>query len=615
MKKTLLLFFLSLSLSGGALSAREITAEQARQTATRFWQSSPATRGGTTPSWQLVRDSESTATRSSGANPAYYIFDNTAGPGFVIVAGDDVAMPVLGYSFDSEFPSGTLPPNLQAWLDGLRETVNKARTADLKAESQVTQAWASTRSSTPVVKLETALWDQSEPYNRLCPTYQGSRTYTGCTATAMAIAIHYHQWPERGTGTLPSYTSESYGISVPELTLGHAYDWANMKSKYGRTYQGNASGYEYDYTAFTETEATAVATLMRDCSVMLHSDFGPEGSSGTSAFSSDIPSLVINYMGYDRQTRWIYRSYYTTAEWNRLMQNELNNNRPIIYSGHNSQSGHAFILDGYTNDNYYSVNWGWSGYCNGYFLLTALDPEGQGIGGSDHYNDNQIAIVGMQPDTGNRPYEELLFAEFIDTEGRTYKGITVEGNIAQGETITVYAGLICNYGSSMFSGEVQLAVTDHNNQIIRSIHSQRLNDLGIGYGYYMYYLLDINFPLLPGYRIRALYRNNSATEWSVVRGNDEEGYIWDYILTAESTIEESTSLTYNKTERMIRLQVKEGVTATLQASDGTDYSSSCSTEGQEIRIDTSTLPGDTYRLILRKDTESKESLIALPDNE
>ena len=99
MKKTLLLFFLSLSLSGGALSAREITAEQARQTATRFWQSSPATRGGTTPSWQLVRDSESTATRSSGANPAYYVFDNTAGPGFVIVAGDDVAMPVLGYSF------------------------------------------------------------------------------------------------------------------------------------------------------------------------------------------------------------------------------------------------------------------------------------------------------------------------------------------------------------------------------------------------------------------------------------------------------------------------------------------------------------------------------------
>lgn len=65
----------------------------------------------------------------------------------------------------------------------------------------------------------------------------------------------------------------------------------------------------------------------------------------------------------------------------------------------------------------------------------------------------------------------------------------------------------------------------------------------------------------------------------------------------------------------MRLQVMEGVTATLQASDGTDYSSSCSAEGQEIRIDTSTLPGDTYLLILQKDTERKELLIALPDNE
>lgn len=613
MQKTLLLFFLSLLLSGGALSAREVTAEQARQTATRFWQSTPKTRGAAAPAWQLVRDSESAATRSSGAAPAYYVFDNTAGPGFVIVAGDDVAMPVLGYSFDSEFPSGTLPPNLQAWLDGLRETVNKARAAGWKAESHVTQAWASTRGSTPVVKLETALWNQDDPYNRLCPTYQGSPTYTGCTTTALTIVMHYHQWPERGTGSLPSYTTKSYGISVPGFALGHAYDWANMKPKYAYTYQGNASDYEYTYTAFTETEATAVATLMRDCAVMLQSDFGPDG---TGAYTSDIPNRLIDHMGYDGQTRWIYRPNYTTAEWNRIMQDELNNDRPIIYSGYNAQAGHAFVLDGYTDDNYYSVNWGWGGYCNGYFLLTALDPEGQGIGGSDHYNNDQIAVVGMQPDAGNSAYEELRFVEYTDPEtGRTYKGITVEGNIARGETIQIYAGLICNYGNLPFSGEMKVAVTDQDNRIIRDIYTQQIRDLGVNYGYNVYCSLNINFTLRPGYRIRTLYRNDTATEWSIVQGNDEQGCIWDYLIADESTIETSTSLTYNKTERMIRLQVMEGVTATLQASDGTDYSSSCSAEGQEIRIDTSTLPGDTYLLILQKDTDRKELLIALPDNE
>ena len=180
----------------------------------------------------------------------------------------------------------------------------------------------------------------------------------------------------------------------------------------------------------------------------------------------------------------------------------------------------------------------------------------------------------------------------------------------------VYAGLICNYGSSLFSGEIQLAVTDPDNRIIRSIYTQRINDLENGYGYYIYNSLDINFPLLPGYRIRTLYRNNSTSEWSVVRGNDEEGYIWDYLLADEHTIEESTSLTYNKTERMMRLRVKEGVTAALQAlSDGTDYSASCSSEGEEIRIDTSALPGGNYLLILQKGTERKELRIALPDQE
>lgn len=607
--KRLFLLLLPALLGTGTLPAREITAEQARQAATRFWQSAPATRGGVTPSWQLVRDSENSATRSTGADPAYYVFDNTAGPGFVIVAGDDVAMPVLGYSFDSEFPSGALPSNLQAWLDGLRETVNKARAAGLKAESSVTQAWAATRSGNTVVKLETALWNQDEPYNRLCPTYQETRTYTGCTATAMAIAIRYHQWPERGTGTLPAYTTGSYGISVPGVTLGHAYDWANMKLKYAYSYQGTT---DYEYTEFTQIEATAVATLMRDCAVMLQSDFGPDG---TGAFSSDIPNLLINHMGYDRQTRWRSRISYSTREWNELLQNELNNDRPIIYSGYNSQSGHAFILDGYTDTNYYSVNWGWSGYCNGYFLLTALDPEGQGIGGSDHYNDGQNAIVGIQPDAGNEPVTELRF--FAATqEGINYNGITVEGNIAQGETVWIHAGGIGNFGSTAFSGRCQLAVTDREGQVIHSITQGRVDGYNPGAGFIMNAPFEINMTFLPGYRIRALYISDTGTDWSVVRGNEDEGCVWEYLLADEHTIEESTSLTYNKTERMMRLRVKEGVTAALQAlSDGTDCSASCNAEGQEIRIDTSTLPGGTYRLILQKETERKELLIALPDNE
>lgn len=115
------------------------------------------------------------------------------------------------------------------------------------------------------------------------------------------------------------------------------------------------------------------------------------------ASSYDIPSGLKTYMGYDKKARIISRNGYSTFEWNALMKGELDNSRPIIYAGFSVRSGHAFVLDGYTDQDYYRVNWGWGGYCDGYFLLTALDPEGQGAGGSEGgYNTSQTAVIGIQ---------------------------------------------------------------------------------------------------------------------------------------------------------------------------------------------------------------------------
>ena len=593
MKKARLILLLLTLFGSGILSAREIPVDQARQKASQFWQSAPATRGAS-PSWQLVLDSENSATRSSTATPAYYVFDNASGPGFVIVAGDDVAMPVLGYSFENEFPAGNLPPNLKTWLDDVRETIIRARNDALHAESDVVKAWSSTRVGTPVVQLETAQWDQGTPYNELCPLYQGTRTYTGCTATALAIAMRYHKWPEAGVGTLPAYTSPSYGIQVPETTLGHRYDWDNMPLSYDSQY--------------AQEQARAVATLMRDCSFLLQSDFGPEGSSGTSAYITDIPIRLITYMGYDKQIHFAYRTSHSTAEWNRIMKGELDDNRPIIYSGYNPQAGHAFILDGYTDDNYYSVNWGWSGYYNGYFLLTALDPAGQGAGGSDHYNDDQIAIVGMQKDAGGADYEELRFAKYTDLANNiVYNGIAVNGTFATGEYIEGSAGLISNDSNITLSGECQVAITNRDGEIVRTILQDSFSDIPPRYGFLITFQYTIDIPLLPGYRIRVLYRTPNNPEWRVVAGNDDDNCVWDLPVADEYSIEESTRLEYNRTDRMMRLQVKEGVSATLLGDDGSDYSRLCHAENaQEIRIDTSELAAGSYRLILQKGSERKE---------
>lgn len=590
-------FFLYLVplLCAGNLQAKEVTPEQALQTADRFWQSAPATRAATTPRWQRILPETGSATRTATNNPAYYIFDNTAGGGFVIVAGDDAVRPVLGYSFENEFPAEGLPENLRAWLDGMSLEVDNARAAGDAADPYMVSAWAETRAGTPVVEMETALWNQETPYNKLCPsTSSESHVYTGCTITGLAIIMRYHQWPIRGTGTLPGYTSTSYGYELPDIELGYAYDWANMLMKYGYSYQ------------YTDAEATAVATLMRDCAVMLKADFGGSGTSGTSAAFENVPNALVTYMGYDKQTRYVYRHHYTTALWLDLMQDELDNQRPVLYSGYGPHgSGHAFVLDGYTDDDYFHVNWGWGGTSNGYFLLTALNPSSTGIGGaSGGYNQNQMAVVGIQKSQGNDYIDELrLFTRY---EGDTYyTGLKADREITTGQPFTLYIGEVNNTGMRTFNGQGKIVVADKNNKIVEELGTF---DITLAPRYPAIYTktYTIQSTIYPGYRIRMLYKSNYMSDWATAYGNEESGCVWDLLIDDEQSIEETTSLTFDRKSRQLQLQIKEGVSTTLLDSGGADRTSACRINGQTISIATSELSAGTYRLVLQKRNDRKE---------
>lgn len=588
MKRFFFLWFLFFS---GIVLAGNVTEDQARQIAVSFWQSAPVTRGGI-PSLQMVFHSEDLVTRSSVQSPAYYVFDNTGGPGFVIVAGDDVAMPVLGYSFEHEFSKDNLPANLKAWLEYMRDEVNEARRSGAKAESAVTRAWSQVEVGTPVVELGTAKWNQTDPYNMLCPKVNMQFAYTGCTITALAIVMRYHQWPEKGVGTLPGYQTDTYRVTVPDLPLGHTYDWKNMLL-------------EYPYFGYSQAEATAVATLMRDCGVMLQADFGPVGSSGTAASTFYIPAGLTTYMGYDKRVRTISRNGYTTSEWNSLMQGELESNRPVIYSGFNDNAGHAFVLDGYTDQNYYRVNWGWGGYCDGYFLLTVLDPEGQGSGGSEGgYNMYQDAVIGIQKDDGGAYFEELRYGErFSEQE---VCGLSVDEPVVSGKPFELYVGNLKNTGSGTFTGELLFAVVDKEGNIVEELYVISLSDLLSSYYYYPYVgTVTINTPVLPGYRIRGYYRSANTPEWTLIKGNEEDGCVWDLLIADEYSIEETTQLTYNKKSRLLRLLVKDGVSVSLRSSGGSDCSDKCQIQGNEITVDTSLLRDGTYSLTLQKGDDRK----------
>ena len=76
-----------------------------------------------------------------------------------------------------------------------------------------------------------------------------------------------------------------------------------------------------------------------------------------------------------------------------MIQEELVNNRPIVYSAYDSYAGgHAFNVDGYdANDDTYHINWGWSGDYNCYCALNAFSD------GEYNFTDDQQMVIGIQP--------------------------------------------------------------------------------------------------------------------------------------------------------------------------------------------------------------------------
>ena len=139
-----------------------------------------------------------------------------------------------------------------------------------------------------------------------------------------------------------------------------------------------------------------------------------------------------------------YHSTYGEADWDMLIYNEIANSRPVILIGQSpSAGGHFFILHGYSVSGgvgYYTVNWGWDGFEDGNFLLSAMDPKSIGSG----FNDNQAVIVGISP-SDVTPYQVtetvVLTTEYIKLPDgdNTY---TIPAGYAQFGPVYFYAKFV-----------------------------------------------------------------------------------------------------------------------------------------------------------------------------
>ncbi len=323
-----------------------------------------------------------TATASNGVQTAY-VFDTA--DGFALLAADDAAQAVLGYGA-TPVPEGvTLPDNIRWWLDEYGRQIEYATVNPLSANAYVDPQLKAPASRNPIAPMVATRWNQDQPFNNDCPTVNGSKAVTGCVATAMAQVMKYHNWPAAGTGSV-SYT-DSHNNTY-SMNFG-TFDWDNMIDSY--EYQGSTA-------MFTTTQGNAVAFLMKSCGYSVNMSYS---STESSAQSINVVPALRNYFNYDKGVWSADRNYYGYNDWEQMIYNNLATVGPVLYSGsdYSGQSGHAFVCDGYSTDGYFHINWGWGGMFDGYFKLTALEPEGLGIGGGagGGFNFNQDAILGIQP--------------------------------------------------------------------------------------------------------------------------------------------------------------------------------------------------------------------------
>lgn len=195
----------------------------------------------------------------------------------------------------------------------------------------------------------------------------------------MAQVMNYFEWPQgAGAGT------GSVEVNGETLTMNFAqttFDWANMLNKYTNS--------------ATATQKNAVAVLMKACGYSVNMNYGTDASG---AQSSALVGALINNFGYDGGIHYDHRDFYSYDEWVDKLYAEMAAGRPVLYGGSSDSGGHQFVFDGFrASDKAFHVNWGWGGYCDGYFLVDALNPDGQGIGGNDGegYNSGQDAVLGI----------------------------------------------------------------------------------------------------------------------------------------------------------------------------------------------------------------------------
>lgn len=309
--------------------------------------------------------------------------------GFIVMSADDAIMPVLAYSLDQQLETDNVAPAAQQWLDYYAAQVRYVKNRHVNPSSNVVRQWEALNApkstkdeaDTLVEPLLTALWNQTKYYNAYSPIDMDAphgydnRTPNGCVAVAMAMIMYYYRYPSHGIG---SHTNSN--------------DYGDFYVDFGQaTYYYEAMKDNIDYYN------NEVAKLIYHCATAVDMWYGADGSG---ASSEAVPNALVSYFGFDPSCEILSRHDHSLRQWKSYIKTELDAKRPVYYSGCSDEGCHAFVCDGYENDEYYHFNFGWGGSSNGYYVLRATEDDSVVI---DGYSHSQRIVRYIFPPVDNYP--------------------------------------------------------------------------------------------------------------------------------------------------------------------------------------------------------------------
>ena len=424
------------------IQAKRISQWQAQQQAYSFW-------GKQMPMKAKAKSRVvSTASLSTLGNDSYYVFNNDAG-GFVIIAGDDAVAPVLGYTSTGAFDANNLPEGLKDLLKSYEQQI-AALGKNYKANTTSTRA-----EFTGEKLLNTAKWNQGAPFNKYTP----NNYVTGCVATAGAIVMKHHGYPAKGVGS-HSYTWNGQNLTA---SFEHDYDWANMPVR---------------YTGDNDAAFDGVARLMSDLGIAVNMQYANGGSASA---LEDLVTALKKYFGYSKYARHLKIEDLGAEAWNGRLRAEIDANRPVLYAASDANvGGHSFVIDGYKDESF-SVNWGWGGYCDGFYRVGALNPEVDGTPQGDQYNSSQAAVFALQPSDGK---EVLSNLRFIKVDGYLETMNMNVTDVKAGKNLTLYLLPLQSYGENSYTGKIAIALKNAKGEIREVFAETEIKELKSGYYFY-----------------------------------------------------------------------------------------------------------------------------------